>query len=190
MKIILASKSPRRRELLELMGIKNYEVMVSNIDEEIDDNLKIKDKVKKLSYKKAKIVFDKTKGDIIVIGADTIVVKDGNIYGKPKDEEDAKNMLRKFMDSKVDVMTAVTVLIEKKSKVSKKIDLDESEVHIKNMSNKDIKNWLDTGEYLDKAGAFAVQSTFCINIKKINGDYNSIVGLPICKLYEMIKEYL
>lgn len=190
MRIILASQSPRRKELLEMMGIKEYDVIVSNIEEKMNDDLNVADKVKKLSYEKAKSVFDKTIGDRVVIGSDTIVEKDNIIYGKPKDDEDAKRMLKNFSDSKINVITGVAVLIEDNGKISKKVGYDLAEVYIKDISEEEIQNWIDTGEALDKAGAFAIQGKFCVHIKKINGDYNSIVGLPTAKLYDMIKEYI
>lgn len=190
MKIILASQSPRRKELLEMMGIKEYDVIVSEIEEKMSNDLSVADKVKKLSYEKAKSVFEKTTGDRIVIGSDTIVEKDNIIYGKPKDEDDAKKMLEDFSDSKVNVITGIAVLIEDNGKITKKVDYDFAEVYIKDISEEEIQKWLDTGEALDKAGAFAIQSKFCVHIKKIKGDYNSIVGLPTSKLYDMIKKYI
>ena len=190
MKIILASQSPRRKELLELMGIKKFEIIVSNVTETMDNDLDIFDKVKKLAYQKAKSVFDITQEDRIIIGSDTIVEKDRILYGKPKNEEDAKIMLNKFKNSKVNVITGIAVLIEEKGKISRSIDFDCSEVYIKDMSEKEIQNWIDTGEALDKAGAFAIQGRFCVYIEKINGNYDSIVGLPTAKLYDMIKNYI
>ena len=95
MKIILASQSPRRKELMDLLNI-NYEIIVSNADETLEKGLTIEEQAKKLSYIKAKTVFDKTSGDRIVIGSDTMVVKNGKIYGKPKDNQDAFKMLKEL----------------------------------------------------------------------------------------------
>lgn len=116
MKIILASQSPRRKELLEQIGIKDYEIIVSQLEEKMDTGLKIEERAKKLSFQKAKVVLDKTEGDRIVIGADTVVEKDEKIYGKPKDRAEARAMLRELKNSKVSVITAMTVLIQKKKK--------------------------------------------------------------------------
>ena len=116
MRIILASQSPRRKELLNLMNVK-YEVIVSNVDEKLEKGITIEDQVKRLSYIKAKAVFDETIGDRVVIGADTMVFKDGKIYGKPKDEEDAKKMLFKFKNSNVKVITGLSVLVEDKNSI-------------------------------------------------------------------------
>lgn len=190
MKIILASQSPRRKELLELMGIKKYEIIVSNLEEKMEDKLPINERIQKLAYQKAEAVFNQTQGERIVIGADTIVEKDNQIYGKPSDKQDAINMLKTFSHSKVNIITAIAVLIESNGKIIKKTDYDISEVYIKKMTADEIERYIDTGEAFDKAGAFAVQGKFCIYIEKINGNYTSILGLPTQKLYDILKEYI
>lgn len=189
MKIILASQSPRRKELLDLMGL-NYEVIVSNADEKLEDGLAIEEQSKKISYVKAKTVFDKTSGDRIVIGSDTIVVKNNKIYGKPKDELDAKNMLLEFKNSKVQVITSFAVLLEDGEKYKEYIDYDIADIYIKDMTDEEIDKWIQTGDAMDKAGAFAIQSEFCVFIDKIVGNYTTVVGLPVHKLYECLKEYI
>lgn len=190
MKIILASQSPRRKELLELMGIKKYEIIVSNLEEKMEEKLPINERIQKLAYQKAEAVFNQTKGERIVIGADTIVEKDNQIYGKPSDKQDAINMLKTFSHSKVNIITAIAVLIESNGKIIKKTDYDLSEVYIKKMTADEIERYIDTGEAFDKAGAFAVQGKFCVYIEKINGNYTSILGLPTQKLYNILKEYI
>ena len=190
MKIILASQSPRRKELLELMGIKKYEIIVSNLEEKMEEKLPINERIQKLAYQKAEAVFNQTQGERIVIGADTIVEKDNQIYGKPSDKQDAINMLKTFSHSKVNIITAIAVLIESNGKIIKKTDYDISEVYIKKMTADEIERYIDTGEAFDKAGAFAVQGKFCVYIEKINGNYTSILGLPTQKLYDILKEYI
>lgn len=190
MKIILASQSPRRKELLELMGIKKYEIIVSNLEEKMEEKLPINERIQKLAYQKAEAVFNQTQGERIVIGADTIVEKDNQIYGKPSDKQDAINMLKTFSHSKVNIITAIAVLIESTGKIIKKTDYDLSEVYIKKMTADEIERYIDTGEAFDKAGAFAVQGKFCVYIEKINGNYTSILGLPTQKLYDILKEYI
>ena len=190
MKIILASQSPRRKELLELMGIKKYEIIVSNLEEKMEEKLPINERIQKLAYQKAEAVFNQTQGERIVIGADTIVEKDNQIYGKPSDKQDAINMLKTFSHSKVNIITAIAVLIESNGKIIKKTDYDLSEVHIKKMTADEIERYIDTGEAFDKAGAFAVQGKFCVYIEKINGNYTSILGLLTQKLYDILKEYI
>lgn len=189
-KIILASASPRRKQLLQLIGINEYEVIISDIEEIIDNNLEIEKQVEKLSYQKAKAVYNKTQGNRIVIGADTIVERHNKIYGKPKDKKEAISMLKRFSGSSVNVITAISVLINKGGKQIEKIEHDIAEVYIKEMSDEEIIKWVNSGEALDKAGAFAVQGRFCVHIKKINGNYTTIMGLPTHKLYDILKEYI
>lgn len=190
MKIILASQSPRRKKLLEQVGIKDYEIIVSQVEEKMDIGLKIEERVKKLSFEKAKAVLEKTEGDRIVIGADTIVEKDERIYGKPKDREDAKRMIKELKNSKVNIITAMTVLIQKKEEIIEKIDSIVTEVYIKDMTEEEIEKWLDTGKAMDKAGAFSIQEEFSVYIERIVGDYNGAMGLSTSKLYDSIKEYI
>lgn len=186
-KIILASGSPRRKELLELIGINDYEVILSDIEEDIDNNLTIQELVEDLAYRKAISVYDKTQGNRIVIGSDTIVEKDNKIYGKPKDEKDATNMLKEFSGSTVNVITSIAVLVNKDGKLIQEIDHDVAKVYIKEMTDEEIQKWINTGEVLDKAGAFAVQGKFCVHIEKIDGNYTTIMGLPTHKLYDILK---
>lgn len=190
MKIILASQSPRRKELLELIGINKYEIIVSNIQEKIDENLSINGQVQKLAYEKAKAVFMQTTGDRIVIGSDTIIEKDNKLYGKPKNEQDAIKMLKTFNGKKVNVITAIAVLVKQDGEYTENVEYDLAEVYIKEMSTEEIQRWINTGEALDKAGAFAIQGKFCIHIEKINGNYTTIMGLPTHKLYDILKKYI
>ena len=191
MKIILASQSPRRRELLSMIT-NNFEVIVSNAEEIIDKKLTNEEQVKHLAKIKAKAVFDATSnlGDRIVIGSDTIVVKDGKIYGKPKDYADAKSMIEELNHAKHEVLTGLCVMIQKDGTTQEKIDMGKAEVFWGNMSEKEIEDWIDTNEAYDKAGGYAIQGKFGVHIEKIEGDYYSIVGLPVHQLYEIIKTYL
>lgn len=187
MKYILASKSPRRKELLDLMGLK-YEIIVSNADETFEEGLTIEEQSKRLGYIKAKAVFDKTSGDRVVIGSDTMVLKDGKVYEKPKNREDAIRMLSELKNSKHTVITSLAVLVEQSGKYKEYVDYDKSDVYIKDMTNEEINHWIDIGNPYDKAGAYAVQSEFGVHIEKIDGNYFTVVGLPIHKLYDIIKE--
>lgn len=187
MKIILASKSPRRKELLDLLKIK-YEIKVSNAEEIIEENLTIEEQAKKLAYIKAKTVFDETEGQRIVIGADTMVIKDGKIYGKPKDETDALKILQELNGKRHQVITGIAILVQKGNEYKEYVDCDITQVYLKNMSEKEIKDWISTGEAMDKAGAYAIQGEFSVFIEKINGNYSTVVGLPIHKVYDILKE--
>ena len=189
MKIILASQSPRRKALIEQMGIKDCEIINSLVKEEMDSNLEVQEQVEKLSFEKAKKVFNETTGERIVVGADTVVEKDNQIYGKPKDKEEARNMIRKFKNSTVNIITAMTVFIQNKEQMIQKVNSTTTEIYIKDMTEKEIEKWLNTGKAMDKAGAFSIQDEFSMYIEKIVGDYNSAIGLSTSKLYDIIYQY-
>ena len=123
MKIILASGSPRRKELLDLIKVK-YEVIPSNADETLTKGLSLEEQSKELAYKKAKSIFDKTQGNRIVIGADTLVVKNGKTYGKPKDLNEAKQMLLELNNDVHQVITSLAILVEKEKKQEENVLVD------------------------------------------------------------------
>ena len=185
MKIILASGSSRRKELLEMLGL-DFEVKVSNCDETFEKGLSIEEQSKRLAYIKAKTVFDETTGDRIVIGSDTMVLKDGKIYGKPHNRKEAVAMLSDLNNSVHQVITSICVLSQKGSEYKEQIDYDIATVYFKNMTRQEIENWVDWDKPYDKAGGYAVQSKFGVYIDKIEGNYFTIVGLPIHKLYDML----
>ena len=187
MRIILASKSPRRRELMDLAEF-NYEILPSNSEEVWDDSLTIEENSKNLGYQKAKSVFDNTQGDRAVIGSDTIVVVDGEVMGKPEDREDAIRMIRKLQGNRHSVFTSLSVIIEERGEVKEYKEVIESYVYVKSMEDSEIINYIDTYDVYDKAGAYAIQSKFSVYIEKIEGDYFSIIGLPINRLYDIFKE--
>lgn len=190
MRVILASKSPRRKELMDLLGI-DYEIIVSNADETFEEGLSLEEQSKKLGYIKAKAVFDETSGDRIIIGSDTMVVKDGKIYGKPKDKQDAISMLNELKNNKHQVFTSLAILVQKGEEYKEYIDCDTTEVYFSDMTEAEIEKWVDSGEAYDKAGAYGVQSSkFAVFIDKINGNYATIVGLPIHKVYNVLKNYI
>lgn len=189
MRIILASKSPRRKELMDLITT-NYEVIVSNADETHIANLSIEEESKRLAYIKAKKVFDETSGDRLVIGSDTMVLKDNKVYEKPEDEQDAKRMLQELQGSKQEVISSLCVLIEKDSRYEEYIDYDRAIIYIKNMSEEEIDRWIKIGNPLDKAGGYAVNGEFCVFIDRIEGNYTTTVGMPVHKLYDILKKYI
>lgn len=189
MKIILASQSSRRKELMDLLKIK-YEVMPSGADETFEKGLSITEQSKRLAYIKAKEVFNKTSGDRIVIGSDSMVIKDKKIYGKPKDRQDAIKVLNELKNTSHLVITSLCVMIQDEGKFKQYLDYDLAEVYFKDISQDEIEKWVDTGKALDKAGGYAIQSEFCVFIDKIEGNYTTIVGLPMHKLYDVIKPYI
>ena len=190
MKIILASKSPRRKQLLEMIGV-DFDIVPSNEDEVLENNISIEEQAKKLAYIKAKSVFDKTYGDRIVIGSDTMVVDlDGKIYGKPKDRDDAINTLNKLKNTKHMAITGICILVQKDNEYIEHLDYDIAELYISDMTKEEIEKWVDTGKAYDKAGSYAVQGEFAVYIDKINGNFSTIMGLPINKVYQILKKYI
>lgn len=191
MRIILASGSPRRKELLELITPK-FEVLVSGIDEKLKEGLTPQEQVIRLAYAKSKDIYEKTNGNRIIIGSDTIVTKNGKIYGKPKDRNDAKQMIKELLegDKIHSIITGLCVIIEKDGEYKEYKTFDEVKVFLKDISDKEIDKWIDTGNAMDKAGAYGIQNEFCVFVDKIEGNYTSVVGLPTHKLYDIIKEYI
>lgn len=189
MKVVLASGSPRRKELLKRI-VPEFEVIVSEIDETLEKELSLKEQVEKLSYLKTKSVFDKTKGDRIIVGADTVVVKDTEIYGKPSCKEQATEMIKKLLkgDRTHQVVTGLTVMVNKNNKTNIYQTSDEVKVFLKPITDMEIENWIETGKAMDKAGAYGMQEEFCVFVEKIEGNYHTAIGLPTQKLYDILKE--
>ena len=191
MKIILASGSPRRKELLKLI-VPEFEIMISKEEEKLKENLNLEEQVKRLSYIKAKSIFERTTGDRIVIGSDTIVTKKSKIYGKPKNKEHAKQMIKELLegDKTNDIITGVSVIIEKDGQCKEYTTFDKVKVYFKDITDKEIEKWINTGNAMDKAGAYGIQNEFCVFVEKIDGNYSTAMGLPTHKLYDIIKEYI
>ena len=189
-KIVLASGSPRRKELLKLI-VPNFEVIVSGADETLNNNFSLEERVSELAYLKAKRVFDTLNGEKIVIGADTIVVKNDKIYGKPKDKIDAKEMLKKLLDGDKshDVITGLSVIIGKNGEYKEIKTYDKTKVYFTDISERELDNWIDSGKAMDKAGGYGIQTEFGVFIDRIEGNYTTIVGLPIHKLYKILSSY-
>ena len=183
-KVILASASPRRKEILSKTGIE-FEVQVSSCDENINE--KEPDKlVMKLSELKAKDVAEKNP-DAIVIGSDTVVAHKGQIMGKPADREEAIRMIKSFAGDVHQVYTGVTIIIPGEKTYTYNICTD---VHVLPMTEQEIERYVDSGEPMDKAGAYAIQGLFAPYISKIDGDYYNVVGLPISSVYAILKKFI
>lgn len=186
MEIILASSSPRRKELLSMIGL-TFSTKTSDVDETLLPNLRVEEQAKRLAYLKAKAVFDETNGERIIIGSDTMVVKENKIYGKPQNRDEAENMLQDLKNSKHKVITSICVISQKDKEYLEQIDYDITEVELKNLSHEEIRKWLDTGKAYDKAGAYAIQGEFSVYVENLNGNFYSVMGLPVNKLYDMLK---
>lgn len=189
MKIILASKSPRRKELMDLLGV-DYDIIVSNADESFEEGLSLKEQSKRLGYIKAKAVFEQTSGDRIVIGSDTMVIKNDKIYGKPKDKQDAINMLNDLKNSKHEVFTSIAILVQDGNEYKEYIDCDIANVYVSDITDEEIEKWIAEGNVYDKAGAYAIQEKFGVFIDRVDGNYSTVIGLPINKVYNILKKYI
>lgn len=191
--IILASGSPRRTGLLKAAGIA-HEVMVSGADENVQEKDPAK-LVEALSARKAEEVYDcvcmqQGRGDFVVIGADTVVACDGKILGKPEDEEDAARMLRSISSRAHHVFTGVTLCGRIRSGKRTVTFSERSTVHTGRISEEEIREYIASGEPMDKAGAYGIQGSFMKFVSGIEGDYFNIVGLPVHRLYLELKELL
>ena len=183
-KIILASTSPRRHGLAQEMGLE-FEVVSSNYEEDMTLNLSPKELAKTLAYGKAIEVARKL-NEGVVIGIDTFIVFNGKKLGKPKTKEKAYKFLKSFSGNQLNVISGIA-LIDCKTKKEIK-DCEVSKVKFKKMSDQEIKTYIQTGEPLDKAGAFAIQGLGSIFIDRISGSYTNIVGFPISCLYKNLKK--
>ena len=186
LRFILASASPRRRELLENIGMK-FDIVVSTQNEgDIDKNLPPELYCNELSLRKActsaKNIKDK---NAIIIAADTIVYSEGLIMGKPKDEKDAYVMLKSLSSKEHKVYTGICVL--RKSDGFSVTRSVSTTVKFKNLTDEIINEYIKTGEPLDKAGAYGIQGKGAVLVKKIDGDYFNVVGLPLSELYDILK---
>jgi septum formation protein len=183
--IILASASPRRKELLEKIGLK-FEVDASGCDEEINAGLDPQEIVRQLSIKKAKSVAARHK-NAIVIAADTIGVMGDKILGKPHTEDEACKMLHEISGKSHLVITGFSILDTATNKIV--TGIANTRVYIKKLTGQEIDAYVKTGEPLDKAGAYAIQGMGAVIVEKIEGDYYNVMGLPLHALTEALKEF-
>lgn len=178
-KIILASGSPRRRELLTQIGAV-FEVHKTDGEEIIERTIP-SEAVRELAYQKAAEAVRRWEGDVI-IGADTIVAAGGEILGKPKDREDALRMLALLQGNAHEVITGVAVYLREKRTY---IRFEETtKVRVFPMTRAQMERYVDSGEPMDKAGAYGIQGKFAAYVSGIEGDYNNVVGLPVGRLYQ------
>ena len=200
-KIILASGSPRRKQLLAQTGFE-FEICISQCEEKITSSdpkkvcmelslqkaLDVASMIKAYNQKHDDIASDR---DLIIIGADTIVAIEDEILGKPKDDDEAVQMLKKLSGKEHDVYTGVSfVFMSSDGRVGEHSFYERTGVSVYDLDDEEIKDYVDSGEPLDKAGAYGIQGSFAKYIKEISGDYFNVVGLPVARLYHELKELL
>lgn len=191
MKIILASASPRRRELLEQIGLE-FEIKVSHVEENAA-SAEPGALVEELARQKAEAVLASLtdwEENLLVIGADTVVALEDQILGKPSDQAHAVRMLAALAGKRHEVYTGVTLLYRKQKEIQRKCFHERTGVEFFPMTEAEIKGYVRDGECLDKAGAYGIQGVFARYVKGIEGDYNNVVGIPTGRLYQEAKEWL
>lgn len=179
MQLILASASPRRKALLSLFGIP-FTVRAADIDETMDPEKPPFDEVARVSRSKALAV--RRGEEDIVIAADTIVVCQGKVLGKPHSEDEAADMLRLLSGRDHQVMTGCTILYGDRAETFTEV----TSLHFRPLSEKEIQKYVQSGEPMDKAGAYGIQGGAALFCEKLEGDYYNVMGLPVCRLYETL----
>lgn len=179
--LILASSSPRRQELLQLLQIP-FQSISANVNEDFSEHMKANEVVKELAYRKAAAVA-KEHQDHWVIGSDTIVVLNGEILGKPINRADAQETLKKLSGQTHEVYTGVSIILGRHDYVF----VEKTNVTFWELSDLEIERYLDTGEPFDKAGSYGIQGYGALFVKQIDGDYYSVVGLPVSRLARELK---
>lgn len=182
--IILASGSPRRKELLSLIT-ENFKIIPADIDENICEEVELLKQPQYLAEKKARFVFENGHQNDIVIGSDTGVFIDGKMLGKPTDSENAKQMLRQLSGRKHIVITGCSI-ISKDRCISFS---EETIVDFYKLSDEEIDEYISTNEPLDKAGAYGIQGKGATLVKRIEGDYYNVVGLPVALLKRKLEQF-
>lgn len=183
MKLILASGSPRRAELLQRMGLA-FTVQPSNTEEILEPGLTPQQEVVSLSRQKAQAVYETLTEPAVVLSADTVVVLDEAVLGKPRDAVEAKKMLRALSGRSHLVLTGVTVM----GPAGAAVHCEETAVHFRTLSEEEIDAYIMTNEPMDKAGAYGIQGYASLFITGIEGDYYNVMGLPVCQAGLMLRE--
>ena len=185
MNIILASNSPRRRELLERIGLTGFTVAAPNVDETVEDGLSPAQIVEALSLRKARAAAEKAGLEDLIIAADTVVALDGGVLGKPQDESDAFAMLSALSGREHHVFTGVTVLQGGKAVT----EHEETAVAFRAIAPEEIRGYIATGEPMDKAGSYGIQGIGALLVSGIRGDYCNVMGLPVFRLGQILSGF-
>lgn len=183
MKLVLASASPRRKQILENAGL-SFEIMVPDVSEELPKKISPEAAVENLAQRKANTIIPLCDTDTIVLSADTLVAKDLEVFGKPENEHEAREMLKKLSGNVHSVYTGVCLMSSKK----KALFCVKTDVWFYPLTDREIDEYISTGEPLDKAGAYGIQGKGCVLVEKISGDYFNVCGLPIAKTIRELKK--
>ena len=181
MRLILASQSPRRKELLGLFHIP-FSIQVAQIDESMDPEKSPSEEVARVSRAKAEAT--PRSPEDVVVAADTIVVCNGQVLGKPKDEADAYRMLRLLSGRDHQVMTGLCVLKGETVRVCTEV----TDIHFRELTDREIYAYIATGEPMDKAGSYGIQGGAALFAEKLHGDYYNVMGLPVCRLGQLLRQ--
>lgn len=182
--IVLASQSPRRRELLAMMGL-DFTVLAAHADESMDPNLPIAEEIARVSLCKAKAVQLQCQPDDLIIAADTMVCADGQRLGKPKDEADAVRMLRLLSGRSHQVISGLSVVQGARVQTATVV----TDLHFRSLQQAEILAYVATGEPMDKAGAYGIQGQAAMFADRIDGDYYNVMGLPVCRLTQLLRSF-
>ena len=183
MKIVLASASPRRRKILTLAGLAPDEIIPSDADETVPAGTSPAETVRILAKRKGESVRLRAGKDALVISSDTVVALGDEILGKPADREDARRMLRLLSGKKHFVYTGVYITYRGREELF----CNATEVEFYTLTDGEIESYLDTGEPFDKAGAYGIQGRGCFLVKRIDGDFFSVMGLPAAEVYRAVR---
>ena len=189
-KYILASGSPRRKELMSLIR-EDFTVEIPGVDETVPENVNIRDMAEYLSGIKAGAVFDGHDNEAVVVtGSDTVVIYGDRVLGKPRSRQDAYDMLKTLSGRTHEVRTGVTVIYRTESGEEGRLSFtDHAKVEFYELTDQEIEEYISTGEPLDKAGAYGIQGRGALLVRKIDGDYYSVVGFPVGRLNRELKAH-
>lgn len=182
--IILASKSPRRRELLEKLGLQ-FTVMTEDVDETMDPGIPLETEITRVSVRKARAVAPLAGPEDLIISADTVVCVDGRRLGKPADEDEARAMLRALSGREHTVVSGVCLLCADRCETASVT----TTLRFRPLSDREIDAYIATGEPMDKAGAYGIQGLAAVFVDRLDGDYYNVMGLPLCTLAGMLRGF-
>ncbi len=184
MNLVLASASPRRRELLRMLGFKDFKILPADVDEDIPE-MTPEESVRHIALQKARKTAENCRGNDLIIAADTLVFSDGEALGKPKSASDAQDMLRHLSGAGHAVYTGVALSLDGREVTF----FEKTRVFFRELSEDEINAYIKTGEPMDKAGAYAAQGLGAAFIERIEGDFFNVMGLPLCSLVTMLRRF-